>query len=337
MKNRRGIYGAVIASICLVILILDTKTAIAGATNGIELCLRSIIPSLFPFCLLTKLICSSLLGKRIPFVQRIVRLTGIPAGAESILLLGFIGGYPIGAQCIDDAYQAGTISGCDAARMLAFCNNVGPAFLFGILSVLFPCTLPLWGLYIIHILSAIIVGIILPEKSVDICTLQPKASLTLPQALESSIKTMASVCSWIVVFRIILEFGERWFFWTLDPVGQATIAGLLEMSNGCIALLNVQKLGLRYILCSLFLGFGGCCVGMQTAAVVRHVEFKLYFPGKVLQALLSILLAMLTQFLIFPTQDVYPISGISTLLLVIGTTINVIILTKRKKVVAIAK
>ena len=286
---------------------------------------------------ITKLICSSLSGKRIPFVRRIGRLTGIPAGAESILLLGFIGGYPIGAQCIDDAYQAGTISGSDAARMLAFCNNVGPAFLFGILGILFPKALPLWGLYIIHILSAVIVGIILPGKSVDVCTLQPRASLTLPQALESSIRTMASVCGWIIVFKIILQFADRWFLWALDPAGQATVAGLLEMSNGCIALINVQNLGLRYIFCSLFLGFGGCCVGMQTAAVARHIDFKLYFPGKVLQALLSMFLAILTQHFIFPAQNVYPINGVCSLLLTIGAIISVIILCKKKKVVAIAK
>ena len=337
MKRKKGIYSAIVSTICLVILILDTETAITGAANGIELCLRSILPSLLPFCLLTKLICSSLLGKSIPVMQHIGKLTGIPRGAESILLLSFIGGYPIGAQCIDDAYQSGTISGKDAARMLAFCNNAGPAFLFGILGCLFPTVLPLWSLYIIHILSAVFVGILLPEKSVDMCSLRPKATLTLPQALESSIKTMASVCGWIIVFRIILQFAERWLVWALGPAGQAAVAGLLELSNGCIALSQVESMGLRYILCSLFLGFGGCCVSMQTVAVARHIEYKLYLPGKVLQASLSVFLTLITQHLIFSSNEVYPVIGIGALFLAIGGIFCVIILGKKKKVVAIAK
>lgn len=337
MKRMKGIYSALISTICLVILILDTETAITGAANGIDLCLRSILPSLFPFCLLTKLICSPMLGKRIPIMQYIGTLTGIPQGAESILLLSFIGGYPIGAQCIDDAYQSRTISGRDAARMLAFCNNAGPAFLFGILGCLFPTTLPLWSLYIIHILSAVLVGILLPGKSVDMCSLRPKATLTLSQALESSIKTIASVCGWIIVFRIILQFAERWLFGALGPAGQATVAGLLELSNGCIALSQVKSMGLRYILCSLFLAFGGCCICMQTAAVARHIEYKLYLPGKVLQASLSVFLTLITQHLIFSSNEVYPVIGIGALFLAIGGIFCVIILVKKKKVVAIAK
>lgn len=337
MKHIKWIYRAVISSICLIILILDTETAIAGAASGIELCLRSILPSLFPFCILTKLICSSMLGNNIPIIRHIGKLTGMPKGTESILLLSFIGGYPIGAQCIDDAFQSGTISGKDAARMLGFCNNAGPAFLFGILGSLFPTALPLWWLYIIHILSAVFVGILLPGKSSAVCNLRSKTVPTLPQALEASIRTMASVCGWVIVFRIILQFTDRWLFWTLTPAGQVAIAGVLELSNGCIALSQVDSIGLRYILCSLFLGFGGCCVNMQTAAVARHVEYKLYLPGKVLQALFSVLLAMVTQYFLFSFSDRYPAIGVNALFLIILGIFCVIILGKMKKVVAITK
>ena len=43
-------------------LILDGRTAIDGARQGIELCLRTVIPSLFPFFVLSILLTSSLLG-----------------------------------------------------------------------------------------------------------------------------------------------------------------------------------------------------------------------------------------------------------------------------------
>lgn len=335
MNRKNNMHRVIIASLCLSILVLDTRTALEGARIGIDLCLKSILPSLLPFCILSKIICSYVSGRSVPALQIIGRPTGIPQGAESIFILSFIGGYPIGAQCIDDACQTGAISRKDAARLLAFCNNAGPAFLFGILSCLFSTAAPLWSLYIIHILSALLVGILIPGRSANTCVLKVRTPLTFPQAVEESLKTMALVCGWVVVFRIILQFVERWLFWALDPTGQAIFAGILELSNGCISLLQVNSMGLRYILCAFFLGFGGCCVGLQTATVTRHVDFDRYFPGKLLQASVSVVLAATTQYFHFTGGDIYPANSIIILSIILGSII-VIFLRKTKKVVAIA-
>ena len=126
MKGRKLI-KAIVTAFCLIVLILDSKTAINGASSGITLCITCIIPTLFPFCVLSRLMCSTLLGKNLPFLSCLK----MPEGTESIFVLSFIGGYPIGAQCIEDAYKNGSIPQEDANRMLGFCNNAGPAFLFG--------------------------------------------------------------------------------------------------------------------------------------------------------------------------------------------------------------
>ena len=39
-----------LAALGILVLILDGKTAILGAGDAIELCLASVIPSLFPAC-----------------------------------------------------------------------------------------------------------------------------------------------------------------------------------------------------------------------------------------------------------------------------------------------
>lgn len=337
MDKKKGLLPAILSSLCLVVLVLDTKTAVEGAKEGIALCTRSILPSLLPFCILSKLICAFVLGNDLKLMHPIEKLTGMPKGAGSILLLSFIGGYPVGAQCINDAYIKGNITQKDATRMLTFCNNAGPAFLFGILSCLFPNTIPLWGLYIVHIISALAVGYILPNKSNCICTLSSKPAPTLSQVVEQCMKTLGLICGWVIIFRIILQFIERWFLWTLDPIRQALIAGILELSNGCLALQQVSNSGLRYILCAFFLSFGGCCVTMQTAAVAGHIRSKLYFPGKLLQALLSVLLAAVTQFFLFKKED----CCLEALLFIsIGLIIAIlctVIAYKNKKVVAFTK
>lgn len=69
------------------------------------------------------------------------------------------------------------------------------------------------------------------------------------------------------------------------------LSGFLELSNGCVGLSRIGNHGLRFILCSGFLGFGGLCVFMQTRHGATDVDTSLYFPGKVLQCCISMIMA----------------------------------------------
>jgi len=335
--SKQKILKVTAAVICLLVLILDSKTAIAGAKSGISLCINSIIPALFPFCILSKLICNSILGSKIPILSNLGKALGMPRGTESIFLLSILGGYPIGAQCIDDAYRNGSITRAEATRLLGFCNSAGPAFLFGIVSCLFPTVRPIWFLFAIHILSAITVGLILPGKSSSTCHIKQTGDITLIKAMEESIKTMAMVCSWIVIFKIILTFVFVWLSWMMNDSTFAIIAGIVELSNGCFALQAVDNLGLRYILASLFLALGGCCVALQTVSVTKHCEIGAYFPGKILHAALSIVLSTLSQFWVFSENDIYRQVGSLILIGVVLSAFSLFLQYKTKKVVAFAK
>ena len=48
MKSRKLLVGTV-AAIAMLILILDGRCALYSAAEGLELCIRTVIPSLFPF------------------------------------------------------------------------------------------------------------------------------------------------------------------------------------------------------------------------------------------------------------------------------------------------
>jgi len=108
------------------------------------MCLESVVPSLFPFLILSGIITTSFTGVEVKILRPVGRLCGIPSGGESLLLIGLIGGYPVGAQCIYRAYETGQISKVDAQRMLGFCNNAGPAFIFGITASLFDSLIYPW-------------------------------------------------------------------------------------------------------------------------------------------------------------------------------------------------
>lgn len=290
------------SALAMVLLILDSKTALSGAADGLDLCMRVVIPSLFPFFFISTLLSSSLIGRHVPFLCALGRLCGIPQGAESLLLTGFLGGYPAGAQCVAQANQVGQLSDTDARRMLGFCSNAGPAFLFGMAGRLFHRTGAVWTLWIIHILSALLIGVLLPEKSISQTKITSSRPVSASQAMTRAIKAMASVCGWVVLFRVILTVAQRWVLWLLPESLRVTVSGVLELSNGVIALFSISNPGQRFVLCSVFLAFGGLCVLMQTLSVTGHLGLGSYLSGKLIQSCLSFLLSSFAQLLLFPAD-----------------------------------
>ena len=323
----------VAAACAMLVIIFDTRTAVLSAQEGIALCIRTIIPSLFPFFVLTGIINSCLLGQDIPLLQPLARLCRIPKGAESLLILGLFAGYPIGAQLISQAYHTGRLSKFTARRMLGFCNNAGPAFLFGILSPLFVSIKTVWVLWGVHILSSLITGLILPSEAVKPARISPGTEISLPESLQKAIRSTAGVCGWVVLFRVILGFCNRWFLWLFPTEAQVLISGLLELSNGCVMLQSISGEGKRFLLAGILIGFGGLCVGMQTMSVTEGLGTGWYFPGKVFQATVSVLLSILLQPIIFTKIDAVIVST----RVLIGLVIFLVVLTlllRRKKVVA---
>lgn len=326
---KQKIWTGLFASIGMLLMILDTKTAIAGAQEGITLCLMTVIPSLLPFFMLSILLTGSISGIQSKLLSPISRLCRIPQGSESIFLIGLLGGYPAGAQAVADCFASGQLRKEDARRMLGFCSNAGPSFLFGIVASVFSQRSSSWLLWLIHIFSALAVGMLLPGGSNCSNVLSQQKNVTVPEALTRSVKTMAKVCGWIIVFRVILAFFNRWFIWMFPTPIRVVIFGIAELTVGCTSLSAIQCEGLRFILAAAFLGFGGICITMQTVSVTEKTGCSMYIPGKLLQCLLSILLAAAVQS--FFVQDSFPMHPASYALGLAFTALGVYILGKFEK------
>lgn len=286
--------AAIGAALGMLLLIFDGRTAISGAQEGIDLCIRTLIPSLFPYLVLSSLLTGALMGHSVRLLRPLGRLTGMPEGSESLLALGLLGGYPAGAMNVSLAWHRGQLSKSDADRLLTFCNNAGPAFLFGIIAPMFSEIKTAWLLWGMHILSALIVGIVTADRpSAASPTLSREISLT--QSLEQAVRNMAMICGWVVLFRIILCFLERWFLWILPVEIQVLFSGILELSNGCVQLEAVEIEGLRLVIATVLLSFGGICVTMQTASAASGLSMKSYLPAKMLQCCISFLLSIMAQ------------------------------------------
>ncbi len=312
MKEKTSLLSRVCTVCCSLLgifaLIMDSKTASSAAAKGITLCLQVLIPSLFPFLVLTKILTSSSISRwcerRIgPMVQK---LFGLPAEGAIPLVLGAIGGYPTGARVTADLYISGFLDRQSAERLLAFTSNAGPAFFFGMIGGILGGPKIAAVLYTIHLVSALTTGFLLRSRSV--CRSAGRmhcgpvySSETLVQAVQSSMKAMGLICGYVVLFQVISAFLQKALGLWMPDLIQLMIAGILELSSGCCRLMEVESAGFRYCMASGFLAFGGICVYLQTHAVIAYSGLRgtYYLFGKILQASIAVLLTWGTMVL-FP-------------------------------------
>ena len=295
---------AILAAGVMVLLIANTKTAYIGAKEGISLCLEVIIPSLFPFFVFSNYLCSALAGQKLPGINILGKTLHIPAGSESLLTIGLLGGYPVGAQLISESYKNKQIDKQTAKILLGYSNNAGPAFIFGIAGTLFSSKWITLSLWMIHVSSAFITGFLLPRPVISASSHTQERTCSIVQSVRNGISACSSVCAWVILFRVLIAYISRLFPCNGTSIGLIVLNGILELSNGCVQLQHIGNHATRYLLCSFFLAFGGLCVLLQTASVTRNLGLGLYIHGKILQACISTLLAMIFIPALFPQSDI---------------------------------
>ncbi len=293
------------------LMIFYTETVIAGAKSGIEICIYTLLPSLFPFILMATMLTDATSGIQIPVLKPLVRLCGIPKGAEGIFLVGILGGYPAGAQAVAESYKDGKINLQEANHLLRFCNNAGPAFIFGVIGAILGDIRLCFLIWLVHICSAIITGMLFAAPNIGQMQ-QKRKNFSIVVALDKTVKTMAKICGWVILFRIIITFADRYLMQYLPTDIMAILCGILELSNGCIRLAGYDAFSI-FVIASFILSFGGICVWMQTASIIKPLKMYNFCIGKGLQSMISIILC----FLVAPLRFNLPmyISAISGVVL----------------------
>lgn len=304
MKKFRAALPALALAAAFAALLRFPQEVSAAVTEGLRLSVSVLIPSLFPFFICVNL--TSALGltgvlARVfaPVMRQMFHVSG--AGCTAVLC-GAAGGYPSGAQCVAALYREGQLSRAEAEYLLLFCNNAGPAFLFGavgtVLGIGMTGCLLLWG---IHLLSALVIGLVNRPKEAPNAALPPvqraNASGAVVEAVRSAGQAVLQITMFVAAFSVLARLLTMAAAHIL-PDGVCTVlTGMLELSGGIAALANLPiALRWKLALASFFLGFGGLCVWMQTQAVLAPAGLSgcRMLLAKLAQGLLA---ALITFFL----------------------------------------
>ena len=125
-----GTFALLFAAACVV---LRPAVAANGVLRGLGLCYETVIPALFPFMVLSRLLLESPAAPWFGLLLRpYTRLLGLRGKkAPAALLCGLLGGFACGAQAVDALYREGEVSRDEAARLLVCTIGSGPGFIIG--------------------------------------------------------------------------------------------------------------------------------------------------------------------------------------------------------------
>lgn len=316
--NKQTFWDALFLSVlffCGIGLLRFSKPVSAAVVHALNLCTDILLPSLFPFFVLSSLLVSSGIVQQISrHLRKPMRiLFGLPACCSSAILLGAVGGYPVGARTVSMLYQQNLCSRQDAQNALLFCNNAGPAFLIGAIgSGLLNDRQTGIQLYLIHLLASLLIGLlgksmfakqmhhsVLTQKDVK----QNSITDIILQSITSSFAVFINVCAFVLLFAVIMCLLQESGLLTLlpralpfpDAFSSGLFCGFLELTTGA-DLLAHAGLPRRLLLpgLSLLCGWGGLSVQLQTISLLQETGLpcRRYLAAKVIHGVLAALLTL---------------------------------------------
>ncbi|MBQ6886893.1 MAG: hypothetical protein IJN54_05230 [Lachnospiraceae bacterium] len=113
------------------------EVSVNFALSGLNLWFTKMIPTLFPFMVVSGILIRMDLVKPMcaPLQGLFSHLFGVSVNGIFCILIGFLCGFPMGAKVVADLYKKGEISFGEAEYLLSFCNNIGPIYFCGFVLV----------------------------------------------------------------------------------------------------------------------------------------------------------------------------------------------------------
>jgi len=227
-----------------------------------------------------------------------------------------LGGYPVGAKAAISLYEKKLCNKIEAERLLAFCNNSGPAFILGAVGAgLLGSSRAGWMLYLTHTAASLTVGFFFrfyKRKSPPSVSRGGHIStvVRLPDAFISSVKSsmnsVLSICAFVIFFTVSIRLlyisgllpGAAFFFGSLlSPFGISAqsvldlLTGLIEMTSGLFSLEGGAAMFLtgKMSMAAFMLGWAGLSIHCQVLSFMGKSGLSpwTYISGKLLHGAIS--------------------------------------------------
>lgn len=248
------------------------------ALSGLQLWFHRMIPTLFPFMVLSGIMIRMQLTNT--FVCLLKPLLGslfrIRPACIYGMTIGFLCGFPMGAHVTAQLYESGQITKEEASFLLAFCNNIGPVYFisFVLPTLNLPCRFSfLFGMYGLPLFYGLFLRYTFYRKKLSAKAIPyssaPRLSLleALDDSVFSALGSITKLGGYMIFFNLLFILPDLLFSNTFL---QGVLYCLLEITGG-IGI--IQDHAPFSVLC--ILPFGGLSCIAQTYSMIKSTDLSL--------------------------------------------------------------
>ena len=269
--------------LCGALYLMLTHSALVtdGVRYGLLLWYNSVVPTLFPFMVLSGMMVSfGCVQVCMEPVYRILHpFLPISKYGCYVLISGLLCGYPMGAKTCADFVRNEKISPDEGKFLMSICNHPSPMFLLGFAYPICASNVST-GEFLLCIYSPILILSLFAKKQYLKNTMDGfdhdfkhiSSTCGLDETILSSITILCKIGGYLVLFSIMIVLLKQ-CTWLPKEV-RLYLIGTLEMTTG-IRELAASLPSDQAFICSIFsLCFGGWSGIFQTKAVISETEKK---------------------------------------------------------------
>ena len=298
----RESFLSLIAIFFMLLILKNSSVAIDYMTAGLKLCTGTVIPSLFPFMVISDVLVNlniaSVLEKYTP--RPLGRLLGISPKELGVFLLGTICGFPVGAKVAGAMYARGELEADELERLLTYSNNPSSAFLISAVGASLYGDEKIGLIIYASLLASSFISMqlwrIVPkrknrrQKSCERSVQMPTPKVDLTGAISRSIGAVMNVCAYVMFFSTVCGILRVTFFSSLHSnLLSALIGGFFEMSTGISQASAIQEMPLCVCVSAMIGAWSGLSVHLQIISTLeleakgrQRISLKPYFLHKAL-------------------------------------------------------
>ncbi len=300
MKKHAAALTLGIVAVCAM-LIARPQVYIESVRAGLMLFTNNVLPALFPFFIITRMLTLSGGADALSrvFAKPVQSIFLLPPAAGTAFFLSAVSGYPVGSKVTADYCKQGLIPKAYALRVSVLCSTSGPFFVIGTAGALMFGN-PQTGYLLLgcHLAAALLCALIIcrlaprpkQEKSAVPLAHAPYAPLPptgrgrsqnpLADSVYDSVVSLALVGAYITLFYMLADMLV--LSHVLAPVksllaltgmtadvADAYVLGFFEVTRGCKAAAAAGGYA-GIIAAGGVIGFGGLCVNLQSLAFLQE-------------------------------------------------------------------
>lgn len=293
MKKQDTIYQLLFTALALYLIYLMLRypaLALEYASTGLNLWFTRMVPTLLPFMILSGIMI------RMDLTEHFVRLLhpllhvlfGTSRNGSYTIVMGFLCGFPMGARIVGELYEQHKLSREESARLLYFCNNIGPIYFLSYVVPTLGIDRPLWPfliMYGIPLLYGFLLMRIVPAVR---CLYRPYKAGSVPASVLSVSGNEQMPCSFLSAVDASVQSGligiarlggYMIFFNLLNIVFRPFQHVNTEILNVYRCLLEITS-GIDcsgrsiYYAVLILLPFGGFSCIAQTYSMIRQTDLS---------------------------------------------------------------